>query len=937
MSREILKRVSWYDGQQIDEADLDLEQKAWHDSIAQSTNHLSGSGVEKNTSFQTILFDSNDVPEAVQSLIDTENFDGEPIYPEDSFGNKVYDQPSDAVEGNQLEVEVSGAELIGTPALKVYVFGKIFNDEFVQEVLTFDDNGAKITRNYFNSIVAVMTQNFFGNQNTIVDGVASRNVGGRLRILEALPMTLTVDPIMAEQSIEPNMDYRNFKPATLSKTLDILLDEIAATENLNADDLNINTTATTTRKLEADVSGLIIGEKFQATTNNIQKISLLLSIEENTLALPGEEFDWSGDLVVGIRALQTNTTCPTDTIPGTLIEFDPEPSPLAEVSFDQVGLEALGVALTDEPQVVDFIFTQSLLANPNIEPNIESGKYYAITMRRSGNISTGNIVLQEAANTDSSPDVTDNMRMTVFSGNVWTDIPESDLWFKVYTDALRVTDGTAFDAGVQITIPKVKKNATTGVEEPFIDGEYSLIDTSSNSKNYVIVQKATNFTDSETHPSTGNPVFSRIEDVTNISVISEDTLTTLLDSGNDTIILGYATDTNPVDNPSISGFINFPGLVRENTITIIQPTSDVILNNLVGSIITPNLNEVDLKYKIIKVEIFDDAYGDINKDGTIDLDDVVRAQALDGYSTDLQSGSLASAIQLAAILNGSVTMEEILRADVTNDGEIDILDAQLIQQNIALGTAFDAGSSFKRAVITVESLIDPLTSTVDVIGADPEFNSVPFTALEYQIEFIPLWKEDNIIITDLRRYVPKTFTSIDSSDLPNSGGSNTLFVPGNVLLDGQILDEEGNTYKIDMEVNSIILDLPEGSVQGEIDVFNNFIKNKMKFSDGTLITASALDDNQVKVVASIQSYVKDLDGYDISTIDGNDPIDETIAILYTQASGILRIRANNIRNISTRSELKTKVALSIFLKKAGFQNTETIVTSSQVDELLIPL
>ena len=926
----ILQRTNFFDGMQITETDMDVEQQAWHDGIAQVADSAFGSGVEKDTIVQTVLFDTDNIPASIQSLLDTENFDGEPIYPTDSFGNIVYLQPSDSSEGNQLEVEISDSELLGTATAKVFIFGTDFNDSFVQEVLEFDDNGFQITRIHFAKIVAIMTQNFRGNQNTIVDGTESRNVGGRLRILEALPMTLATDPIMAEQSVEPNMNYVNFKPATLSKTLDILLDEIAATEELDANDLNINTTATTTRDLPPDTVGLIIGQKFQATTNNIQKISLLLSVQENSLAVPGEEFDWSGDIVVGIRALQTTTTCPTDAVPGTAIEFDPEPSALAEVSFNQDRLEELGISLNDEPQIVDFIFTQSVLSNSGIEP----GKYYVLTIRRSGNISDGTIVLQEAANTNINPEIADNMRMTVFSGNIWTDIPESDMWFKVYTDALRVVDGSAFDAGIKITIPKVKTNSSTGIDESFIEGNHSFIDVSFNTKNYAIVQKANNFTDPRPHPSTGNLVFTRIEDISNVSIVSESTLSTLLDAGNETVILGYATDINPTDNPEISGFTSFPGLLGENTFTIVRPNSDVLLNNLVGSILVPNTEEPELKYRIIKVEIFNDAYGDINNDGIIDLNDAIGAQILDGYSKDLVSGTISSSIQQAAIESGTITMEEIIRADVNNDGVIDIIDAQLIQQNIALGTAFDAGSTFKRVVITVENLINPLDAEADMIGSDSSFGSVPFSPLEYRIEFVPLWKPSNLLITDLRRFIPKTFTDISSSDLPDSGGTNTSFIPGNIILGGNILDLNGDPYSIDMEVNSIIIDLPEGSVQGEVDIFNNFIKNQMKFYDNSFVSASALEDNQVKVVVNIQSFVKDADGYDFDSIDGNDPIDETIAVLYTQTSGILRIRANNIRNISTRQELRTKLSLTVYLKKAGFKNTEVSVNAAQLSDLL---
>lgn len=940
MTRPILPRNNFFDGQQISENDLDLEQTAWNETIANGVDFISGSGIEKEFSTQRILFDSNSVPASIQNLINTQNFDGEPIYPSDPFGLTVYQQPSDPNQGVQLEIEISDASLDGTPNLRIYLFGLIFGGEFVQEVLTFEQNGSQITKNYFTEIVAIMTQDFRGNQNTTIDGVKSRNSGGRLRILESLPMTIARDPIMVSQAIEPNMDYVDFKPATLSKTLDILLAEIADSANLNEDDLRINVTATTTRELPPnDSTGLIIGQKFQATTNNIQKISLLLSVKQNTLAVPDEQFDWSGDIVVAIRRLQTTTTCIVDVIPDTLIEFDPEPAPIAEVSFDQDELAELGISLTDTPQVVDFIFTQSLLANPNQEPTLIPGAYYIVTVRRTGNVSEGTIILQEAANTTADPDLIDNMRLSVFSQNKWTDVPESDLWFKIYTDSVRITDGTAFDNGHQITSPKTREDAF-GVERPYIEGFHSLIDVSQSAENYVIIQQKDKFTDPAPHPSTGNLVFTRIEDSPDVAIVNEDTLVTLLEAGNETIVLGAARDTNPVDNPDIEGRTEFPGLVRSNTFTIIQPTSDILLNNLIGSILTPNINAPDLKYRIIKYEEYDDAYGDVNADGVIDLNDVARAQEIDGYSKNLQSGDLASTDQKAAIDNATVTMEEILRADVTDNGFINIFDPQAIQQNIALGTAFTAGSSFKRVVLTVESLVDPLTTSPNMLSDNPLFNAVPFTPVPFRIEFVPLWQPENIVLTDLRRFVPKTFTQITPEDISGdekNGGTNISFIPGDILLGGRLLNETGNTFSIDLEVNTIVIDLSEGSTQGEVDIFNNFIRNQMRFSDGSFVTGNALANNQVKITASVQSFVKDTDGYDFAEVDGYAAIEETVAVLYTQSSGLLRVRANNIRNIATRPELRTKIVLTVYLKQAGFQNEETIVNSANFDELLIPV
>lgn len=935
----ILPRNNFFDGMEITETDMDVEQKAWHDSVANSIGFLAGSGVEQEFSTQRVLFDTDDVPASIESLMDTLNFDGEPVYSTDSFGLTVFEQPSDNIEGVQLEVEVSGSSLLGVYNMKVYIYGIIYGNVFVHEVLTFEKNESQVTRNYFTDIVAIMTQDYMGNQNTIVTGTACRQSGGRIRILESTPMCIVRDPIMAEQVSEPNMDYVNFKPAIMSKTLDVILKEIADSESLNVDDLSINVTSTSNRELPLNVNGLIIGQKFRATTDNIQKVSILLSVKENTLAIPGREYYWSGDIVVGIRKLQTTTSCAIDAIPNTMIEFDPAPSEIVEASFSQEELEERGVVLDGSPKVVDFVFTQLSIANPAVTPIIEIGAYYILTIRRSGNISTGTIVMEESANTNASPDEQDPMRMSIFSNGKWVDIPESDLWFRIYTNAIRITNGAAFDDGVLVVSPKVKLDPTTGVNVPYIEGKHPLIDVSQNSENYVIVQKASNFTTPIPHPSTGNQIFTRIEDAPDIAIVSETTIKALIDSGNDTIVLGSARDTNPVDNPPITGYTQFPGLVRPTTITIINPDSDITLNNLVRSVITPNTNKPNLRYRIVKQELFQDAYGDVGADGKIDLSDIARAQALDGYSSDLEHGTVLSAAQQAAIIYGTVNIEEIIRADVTGNGYVDIYDSQAIQQNILLGTGFDAGSTFNRVVLTVEDLLNPLTVAPDMIAADSTFNSVPFTDIEYEISFTPSWSPENIVITDMRRFVSKTFTSITSDDIDNKvGGSNTSFVPGNILLGGEILDTDGTPYSVDLEISTIVLNIPEGSTQGEIDIFNNFIRNNMKFGDGTYVSGTAIEDNQVRVTASIQSFVKDTDGYDFASNDGYAAIDETIAILYTQTSGVLRIRAANIRNIITRPELSTKIVLTVYLKKAGFRNVgEENVNVSVVQELLVPV
>jgi len=150
---------------------------------------------------------------------------------------------------------------------------------------------------------------------------------------------------------------------------------------------------------------------------------------------------------------------------------------------------------------------------------------------------------------------------------------------------------------------------------------------------------------------------------------------------------------------------------------------------------------------------------------------------------------------------------------------------------------------------------------------------------------------------------------------------------------------------VDLEVGTVVLELPEGNTAVEIDVFNSFIKSTMKFSDGTLVGSTGLTSNQVKVASSIQSFVKDLaaggvpliDGYDFTSADGYTKIDETVAILYTESTGLLRIRAANVRSVSTRPELRTKVILTVYLKKAGFQNTAQVISSTDLSDFTTAL
>src|SRR5690606_9684543 len=119
-----------------------------------------------------------------------------------------------------------------------------------------------------------------------------------------------------------------------------------------------------------------------------QKITLLLGVARDDDADTEDRFDWDGDLVVSVYPLQTTVDCPTDIIPELAIDFEPQITPLVEVSFSKSELEDLGYVLTDIAQPVDFVFNSTKIANAGA---ITPGNYYAITFRRSGSSTVGTI------------------------------------------------------------------------------------------------------------------------------------------------------------------------------------------------------------------------------------------------------------------------------------------------------------------------------------------------------------------------------------------------------------------------------------------------------------------------------------------------------------------------------------------------------------------
>lgn len=923
MTTERIERVNYYDFQKIDLEDMRVEQTSNLSTSAANFDAVAGSGILLDSPEELVVFDSDALDTYQQGLDAISAFDGQGIL-ETPYLVK------DQVGGSQLAIAVTDTRLGGFLKMSVYVLGKTFEDVLIYEVVEIGANITEITHNHFTEVTNILFQNFLGNTNTTVDGYGSFDVGGRVVITEASSLRLSRDLIAAEQILEPNMSFRNFKTATAGKSLSITLSEAIGVSN-DVNDLDINTTNANTRLFEVGGStSIIYGQKFKLKSNNIQKVSILLSLTSGST--------FSGTLVLGIRQLQTADTATTEFLPDDEISFDPDISSIEEIAVDVNDLAERGYILNDEPQIVDFLFTGSNLSNPALS-NLVEDTFYVLTIRRTGSVVTGTIVIEEATNSDA------DLRLTVFDSNVWTDISTSTMWFRIWSDSVKASSGIAYDAGIRVVAPKIIEN-TSGV---MVQGEVKDIDltiTSEDSQNYVLLQNTDEYTRYETHPRTGDLVASRKVDAALISVLEQADVEELMNAGDDVVLLGRVRDRNPRSNPTITGTLEYPCLAFNNTITIVNPGSDLLTQNIVGSTIVPNTLSPSISYRVTSQTTYTDLYGDLNGDGVIDLDDLVRLIELDGYATDLNGGTVLAATQLAAVLNGSVTVEELLRADVTGNGLItEAVDGVALTDFIDNGTAFAAGSSFTRVVLELESIINPIlytdssaNSTLSIEDNDPDLiDNVTFSTINYEINFIPTWEPENIEIIDLRRYVVATFLDFNVSDLtstPESGGQNSQFIPGDLYISGSVLNIDGTNHPLDYERNIIEIELPEGDTAGEFNLFTNFVSGIMKFSDDTFVSSSAITNNQIKFEVSISSYSKLLDGYDGYASDSLD-VNEAIGTYIDHSTGLLRINADNITYNVLYPQLRTRILVAVSLKKAGFKSSVVRVTTDDLSRILV--
>lgn len=243
----------WFDSEQVDNDDFNVEQN--YNNAAQTgliNNHI-GSGVLPTALNPSILFDSS----LTSGLLD-------------GMGISTQNQPSDTSFGNQLAIQLTGSLAAGRKTVKVAVIGLDFQSNLQYDTFVFKTNETQYTKHHYTNIATILFNDFVGSS------TQSFNLGGRIVISEALPFTLSRDTIMVAQDVEPNLFFRDFFISGFFSLAPMLQ---AALPLYNVDNLNIKIGYKENQILAANDVTIQIGEKFLATTNNIQKVSLLLSVQ----------------------------------------------------------------------------------------------------------------------------------------------------------------------------------------------------------------------------------------------------------------------------------------------------------------------------------------------------------------------------------------------------------------------------------------------------------------------------------------------------------------------------------------------------------------------------------------------------------------------------------------------------------------------------------
>ena len=790
----VLPKANFFDGQKITEADLDAEQLHNQSVSGGIINDFHGSGIVRESIFESnILLNTSspgiyardESPNLSKETILLGRYDGIPL--------ALDIQPSDQNYGNRLEVELAGATIGGKVQTKVLILGFAFSSlsqrgQLVCEVLSFQKNETLITKYYYKEILSVILNNFSGGvgRTEYSSSKDSLNVisenSGYLVIRESESFKVFPKSIINEQIESPNFDLNTFITKDTGTSIEELLIE-AVGDDVNFNDLYFELSPA--QLVSFDKNGSVTksyGQKFLSKANNLQKVDFLLSINKDTSLPIEEQYDFSGELTLSIHKLQTEVTCKTGVVPDRLLDFDPEIDPIIEISFSQSDLRDLGYSLSDIPQAVSFNLGSTLIADPNIDPGLVPGEFYAVLLSRRGDTRTGTINIHvgwdiPTKKNQNGQTLTPEEKFLKQSSRFfefdtvtkrYVDYSSYSLWHKIHADCVEVTPGTAYsDDSYLISIPKAENFVGSTEVSKYIDG-ISLSNISYGSSNYVILSHIQSFESPVTHPRTGNLAYSRIFDTGSISIYNESDFTSI--SENNPLILAKVVDRNVRSASQILQPISTPGLIDRDYILVIEPESSLLNDNLIGRVLTPDVTcECNKKYKITKTECINYTVGDLNNDKQISFLDISEIVPILG-------NTINSSATEKEILSGNLSIIKFKQSDLNGDGTVDGADLTLLEDAADGYVNFSVPEKFRVLKIYIQNDFEendyPIILDDSLITADTAAtsNSISFSVSDYRTA-MAIRKED---VVSLSGSLDSGFYLVSSKEIDSSGLIVTL-------------------------------------------------------------------------------------------------------------------------------------------------------------------
>jgi hypothetical protein len=96
-----------------------------------------------------------------------------------------------------------------------------------------------------------------------------------------------------------------------------------------------------------------------------------------------------------------------------------------------------------------------------------------------------------------------------------------------------------------------------------------------------------------------------------------------------------------------------------------------------------------------------------------------------------------------------------------------------------------------------------------------------------------------------------------------------------------------------------------------------------------------LEENRLRFNIALQSFSPEINGAWVidPTIDGI-IVDGAVGVSFHPDTGILTVNFNNLYESPTLQTQKTRLQITVFLKKAGFKNDPVVIGASKVKNLL---